>query len=256
MFTLDLLASSDSGRSDTDNITNDNTPTVVGEADPGILVRLYVDGVLADQQIAASQVSLTSFPLADGPHEFTATLEGSDGIESELSSPLTVVIDTDAPAPPDLLSLTDATDGGASPSDEITNIAAPTIEGQAETEADVQLFVDSLLVGQATAGSAWQIPIPPQADGVHDVFATAEDLAGNVSQPSLNLAITIDTVAPVVTIFSPTQGEVLNGDERLNGSVANGPVDLIFTALTAATRWVCRWTRPATSLTSPLTLLA
>lgn len=162
LFALDLVASSDSGRSDTDNITNDNTPTVVGEADPGILVRLYVDGVLADQQIAASQVSLTSFPLADGPHEFTATLQGSDGIEGELSPPLTVVIDTDAPAPPDLLSLTDATDSGASPSDEITNIAAPTVEGQAETKADVQLFVDCLLVGQAGAGSAWQIPIPPR----------------------------------------------------------------------------------------------
>ena len=44
----------------------------------------------------------------------------------------------------------------------ITNIAAPTVEGQAETEADVQLFVDNLLVGQAGAGSAWQIPIPPR----------------------------------------------------------------------------------------------
>lgn len=35
-------------------------------------------------------------------------------------------------------------------------------------------------------------------------------------------------MAPVVTIFSPVQGEVLNGDERLNESVANGPVGQIF----------------------------
>lgn len=225
---LDLLASSDSGRSDTDNITNDSTPTVVVEADTGILVRLYVDGVLADERTAASDVFFTSIPLADGPHEFTATLEGSDGIEGVQSPPLTVVIDTDAPVPPDQLSLTDATDTGASSSDEMTRNTAPTVEGQAESGVEVRLFAGGLLVGQTTAGSAWQIPIPPLADGVHDLAATAEDLAGNVSESSLTLAVTIDTLVPAVTIFSPTSGEVLEGDEQLKGSVIDGPVDLIF----------------------------
>ena len=44
--TPDLIAANDSGSSSTDNITNDNTPTFTGTADPGTTVNIYSGGTL------------------------------------------------------------------------------------------------------------------------------------------------------------------------------------------------------------------
>ena len=68
--TIDLLASSDSGQSDTDNVTSDTTPTLSVSAETGDLVRLFVDGQLLGEQTATSPVEFTpTTPLADGPHD-------------------------------------------------------------------------------------------------------------------------------------------------------------------------------------------
>ena len=51
---LDLVASSDTGRSDHDDITSDRTPTLRANAEAGALVRFYVDGSLAGEARANS----------------------------------------------------------------------------------------------------------------------------------------------------------------------------------------------------------
>ena len=51
---LNLLPSNDSGLNDTDDITNDSTPTISLKAEPGTLVRLFENGLLVGEVTASS----------------------------------------------------------------------------------------------------------------------------------------------------------------------------------------------------------
>jgi len=94
--TPDLLAADDSGASNTDNLTNDNTPRVDVMAETGSTVRLYVDNVLVDQQVAAPGLQFTLAALADGPHLVKVTSEDAAGNLTE-SGTLALQISTLAP---------------------------------------------------------------------------------------------------------------------------------------------------------------
>ncbi|MHB1033589.1 MAG: Ig-like domain-containing protein [Pirellulales bacterium] len=105
---LDLLSASDSGVSDSDNLTNfhdDGVATALkfsvnGVADAAT-VMIYADGVLIGQGVAAggvAQITTTgTHPLADGAHTITAA-QNVFGAQSSASAPLSVLIDTTAPA--------------------------------------------------------------------------------------------------------------------------------------------------------------
>ncbi|NCY03915.1 MAG: hypothetical protein EBX36_13660, partial [Planctomycetia bacterium] len=86
---LDLQAASDTGRSNTDNITSDNTPTLdvalnPSGLNPGDIVHLYASGVevgtatLTADDIAAGKVSITTSTLADGVHSLTAKVSDAN----------------------------------------------------------------------------------------------------------------------------------------------------------------------------------
>jgi hypothetical protein len=98
----DLAPSSDNGPSDSDNVTNDNTPTFTGTAEPNSTVRLFA-GPSEVGSVAASATgewSITASALTDGTYAFTATAGNAFGI-GPASIPLSVTIDT---VPPQLLS--------------------------------------------------------------------------------------------------------------------------------------------------------
>ena len=69
---LDLIASSDTGTSSSDDITSDDTPTITGSAESGSLVTLYdTDGTTVLGTATANgsgNWSITSSVLADGEH--------------------------------------------------------------------------------------------------------------------------------------------------------------------------------------------
>ncbi|TWU34943.1 Dockerin type I repeat protein [Novipirellula artificiosorum] len=94
--TVDLAASSDSGDSSTDKITNDNTPTLIGVAPVGSTVEVVSSlvGSLGTTLAASDGTwSLTSgVVLSDGVHELTSTADGSS-----VSLPQSVTIDTLGP---------------------------------------------------------------------------------------------------------------------------------------------------------------
>src|SRR5262249_10161071 len=125
-----LVASSDTGRSDRDDITNDQTPTIRADAEAGTLVRFYVDGRPAGTIQANGPLEWTSDPLGDGPHALTATAEDSAGNVSPSSGALVVTIDTAAPvvASLDL----DAASDSAPVGDGQTTAASVTLVGQTE----------------------------------------------------------------------------------------------------------------------------
>jgi hypothetical protein len=94
--TPDLDIASDSGSSNTDNLTNDNTPTLTGTADTGATVTIYANGVAVGSGLSNGAYSITTSALSDGVKSITAaaTLNGNT---SAASAALNVTIDTAGP---------------------------------------------------------------------------------------------------------------------------------------------------------------
>ena len=130
---LDLSTSSDSGNSNSDNITNDSTPTFTGNALPGTTIKLYADA----NQVGTATTSgggtwtITTSALADATYGITATATNANGT-SPLSGSMNITIDTVAPAMPTTPDLVVGNDSGKSNSDNITNGTTPTFEGSAD----------------------------------------------------------------------------------------------------------------------------
>ena len=199
--TPDLVATSDSGISSTDNVTRVTTPTFAGTAEANATVTLF-DGTTVigtTHANAAGAWSVAASVLTNGIHAISAKATDLAGNVSAASGSLSVTIDTIAPAAPSVPDLLAGSDSGPSSTDNVTNVTAPTFAGTAEANATVTLFDGVTVVGsgQADAAGAWSITTSTLADGKHGIRAKATDVAGNVGGISTPLTVTIDTAAPV-----------------------------------------------------------
>ncbi|MBU3189515.1 Ig-like domain-containing protein [Clostridium bowmanii] len=201
---LDLIESSDTGDSSTDNITSDNTPTINGKAEPGSTVTLYNGNIVLNTGItdASGNFSITiSSELADAVYTITAEAKDMAGNISSRSAGLIITIDSMVKAPTDL-DLAAASDTGISNTDNITSDNTPTINGKANPDNTVTLYdKDGNLIGtgKATVDGNFSITITDADklnDGVNNITAKSKDIAGNISGVSVGLSITIDTVVP------------------------------------------------------------
>jgi probable HAF family extracellular repeat protein len=117
----DLDNASDSGVSNTDNLTNDVTPTFIGTADEGSKVKIYVDGVVKGSGTALGgsySVTTSALELGEHKHNITATVSNNAG-ESQQSKIIPITIDTVTP----VVTAIDPTDGATSVS-RSTNVTA------------------------------------------------------------------------------------------------------------------------------------
>jgi DNA-binding transcriptional regulator YdaS (Cro superfamily) len=199
----DLTVGSDSGSSNSDNLTNDSTPTFTGTADPDSAISLRRGGVEVATGTAngAGVWTITDGTgPADGTYTYTAVATDPAGNESSESAGLSVTIDTLAPAvsPPDLNA---GSDSGSSSTDNLTKDTTPTFDGTAEADSTVELFRGVASVGTTTAtGGVWTITEPGAvADNTYSYTTKATDAAGNTSAASAPLSVTIDTLAPAVS---------------------------------------------------------
>lgn len=89
-------------------------------------------------------------------------------------------------------------DNSGSTADTITSETKPTINGTAEANATIDVYVDGILVGQTTADGtgAWSYTFTNLAEGDNAITTTATDAVGNTSDPSAPLSITIDITPP------------------------------------------------------------
>ncbi|RQO66034.1 hypothetical protein DBR43_27730 [Pedobacter sp. KBW06] len=95
-----LATASDSGASNSDNITNVITPVFTGTAEAGATVTLYdTDGttVIGTGIATGGNWSITASTLAPGVHTVTATATDAAGNVSPVSTGLAVTIDTSIP---------------------------------------------------------------------------------------------------------------------------------------------------------------
>ncbi len=202
----DLQAGSDSGVSQTDNITNDTAPvfnTVPGIASP-YTVRLWRGDTLVNSVDDATQISDPTSPV-DGTYDYAITvLDRGTGFESLRSAALAVTIDTTAPTVTDPnISVTLTTDNGVKGLAEFGDTV--TIVWDNSASGDNNLDVSSVAVdlsqygvttglstmyddgthGDATAGDGvWTLAYTITSTQINmqslnvDVYAT--DIAGNV----------------------------------------------------------------------------
>jgi hypothetical protein len=218
----DLIATSDSGRSTTDNITNVLAPSFKGTATAGITVTLF-DGTTqigSGVATATGTWQITASALPNGPHSINAVATNAAGIASPPSAALSVTIDTIALAP-SIPDMTAGTDKGVSSTDNVTNDNTPTFTGTAEAAAQVTLFEGSTILGtaRASATGVYTITSTVLTDGMHNISASQLDVAGNSSVLSAALPVMIDTVvplAPSAPVLSPTSDSGVLGDNITN----------------------------------------
>lgn len=204
----DLLVSSDTGTSNSDNITSDRTPSFIRSAEANASVTLYANGNAVGSGTAASgggKWSITSSDLDWGDYEFTVTATDLAGNQSVQSSALSVSIVSPAPTTAST-SFTLGSDSGLVGDDRITNIADQLFEGALDavlaTGEKVEVYVNGAWQdATATTGSAsWSLQTA-LAQGTQFVQVRVDNGAGNAG-PVGKYEVTLDTGAPTVAITS------------------------------------------------------
>lgn len=209
----DLAASTDSGVSDTDNITLNNNAAAERELEflvagtvAGATVNVYADGSLiatATAPGASTTVRTTAgTALAEGKRQITARQTEPGGTESADSAALAVTIDSIATTLTPTPFLAAASDTGASASDNITTDTTPTFNVASRTTY-YRLYVDGVRAGGLYDVTSTTVAAP-LAPGVHSARASAVDAAGNESTQGTAVSFTIDTSAPTVALQSAT----------------------------------------------------
>lgn len=103
---------------------------------------------------------------------------------------------------PTVLALALSSDSGISQSDNITNVALPTITGVGNNGDTVTVYDGTTVIGTGTvSGGVWSVGATVNlTEGSNAITATQANTLGDlVSNASAVLAVTLDTVAPVVT---------------------------------------------------------
>ena len=231
--TIDLKSSSDSGSSDSDNLTNDTTPTLTGTAEAGSTVNVYEGSTLIGSAVADSTghwcLTLTG-PVTEGGHNYTATATDAALNVSDPSSALGIVIDTTDPvvSAPDLAA---GSDSGRSNADNLTNDTTPTLTGTVSDlngVAKVEIYDGTTLLGEASidASGNWSFTVPSDlGEGVHHLTAVATDKAGNDVQSS-ELQVTIDTTISAASLALTTDSGADGADLLTNdGSITFSALD-------------------------------
>jgi hypothetical protein len=132
--------------------------------------------------------------MQDNEYGFIARAKDTSGNMSNGSLPVTVTIDTIIPSVP-MITAVDGITSGTTADD------TPTVTGTCEVGSEVQVFAThaadpliSLGHTDCTAGGDYTItPITPLAINTYDFVAKASDAAGNVSNESVPIVITVDT---------------------------------------------------------------
>jgi uncharacterized protein YbcV (DUF1398 family) len=195
----DLSASSDSGSSSSDDVTNHTSVVVTGSAESGSTVTLYdTDGttVLGSTTASGGAWSITTSTLAEGGHTLSAKAADAAGNVASAPGTLALTVDTTAPSSVILGTTTVAVTGAGSgatigtlSATDATTVTYSLATGNGTNDADNGSF--------AISGSTLSVGGAALSAGTYHVYLAATDAAGNVS----NVAETI-TVANIPSVSS------------------------------------------------------
>ncbi|EIG0025215.1 non-fimbrial adhesin SiiE [Salmonella enterica] len=252
--TLNLEDASNSGSLD-DLITSHNKPVLVGTAEAGATIHIYVDEkIVANVLVLEDGTWSYQFDnaLKDGEYSIRVVAEDPAGNTAE-SPRLLVTIDTstfiDNPV------MMAGSDNGIFSNDSITSQTRPAFSIFGEMNQSVQIFIDGVLVDTITVTDRNQVyrPESPLGDGSHSIYYVITDKAGNTAT-SKTLNFTIDTLntTPVAidSIGGQTLTEMTGSDGKIyitdttrnllfSGSAEpNSKIEIIINGLNVGEVWV------------------
>ncbi|MDR9891583.1 Ig-like domain-containing protein [Pseudenterobacter timonensis] len=228
--------------------TRDTTPTLSGTGNPGDTVTIY-DGTAPIGTTTINPDGSWSWtpedPLPNGTYNLSLTVTNQDGAgnESAPSQPIAVVIDTEAPAAPGTPLVTDSVTDVTGPVDNggSTNDTRPVLSGTGATPNDLIIITDTVNgvateIGRVTVGpdGSWSLrPETELGEGTHTITVTATDEAGNISDASSPMVITVDTQASPVPVITGVDGIASGGattdtTPTLNGTGTSGDTIIIY----------------------------
>ncbi|MCR4317996.1 MAG: Ig-like domain-containing protein [Planctomycetes bacterium] len=231
-----LAASSDSGSSSSDGITNVTLPVVDVTVTEGHTIEILKDQALKAQALigtiegASKTVSVTlSSDLAEGSNVLTVRVRDAAWNVSTENPTLTVVLDSTAPVAPSGIALLAAHDTGSSSADLVTNLLTFDVVISASEGDTAELFEGetSSGTGAISSGTA-TINFTASTAGSFSFTAYAEDVAGNTSESSAAFDVTVDNTAPsasvTVTIEAGNIPDVISiaWNEAVDGASVTG----------------------------------
>ncbi|EDH5008401.1 Ig-like domain repeat protein [Salmonella enterica subsp. enterica serovar Muenchen] len=252
--TLNLEDASNSGSLD-DLITSHNKPVLVGTAEAGATIHIYVDEkIVANVLVLEDGTWSYQFDnaLKDGEYSIRVVAEDPAGNTAE-SPRLLVTIDTstfiDNPV------MMAGSDNGIFSNDSITSQTRPAFSIYGEMNQSVQIFIDGVLVDTITVTDRNQVyrPESPLGDGSHSIYYVITDKAGNTAT-SKTLNFTIDnlntTPVAIDSIGGQTLAEMTGSDGKIyitdttrnllfSGSAEpNSKIEIIINGLNVGEVWV------------------
>ncbi|MBA2662395.1 MAG: choice-of-anchor L domain-containing protein [Bradymonadaceae bacterium] len=181
-----------------------------------------IDIVINDVHLGATTADLDgewSFELeALGDGDYKLVVTATDAASNETEVVVDFIVDTTA----ELIILQPSQDA-------VVRTATPTVSGEAEPNAVVEIIIDGVVVGTVVADDngawSWQ-PNAPLAEGELTVTAFADSAAGNRAD---SVTFTIDTSTTGVTFDSHNDGDLINKSRpTFSGSAAPGATVTIF----------------------------
>ncbi|MBK5344656.1 Ig-like domain repeat protein [Pseudomonas sp. TH49] len=174
------------------DITDDQQPTLAGQAEAGSTVVIYDNGQKLGET-RADAIGNWSFtpeaPLAEGEHSFTVSAIDTAGNTSGLSQPWEVMINDGRIHQPIIETITDDIGEltGALSSGDVTDDTRPEISGSSESSATVVIYDRGVEIGRVQADDQGKWTFTPDtalADGEYSFTAIAVNAAGNSSPTS------------------------------------------------------------------------
>ena len=221
-------------------VFNDRTPPVVSIASPaagavlrasvslsatatdnvGVTgVQFRIDGVNlgAEDTAAPYAVSWDTSAAANGPHSVTAVARDEAG-NVTTSAAVAVTVDNLPPA----VAVTSPAPGAAVRG----SVAVAATATDSSGVAGVQFRLDGVSLGAEDTSAPYSVPwdTAGSSNGSHTLTAVARDAAGNVATSS-TVAVTVDNLAPTVSVTAPAAGATVSGTTAVTASASdNGTI--------------------------------
>jgi hypothetical protein len=231
-------------------VTSDTTPTFTFSANEPATFECRLDL----EEFASCTSPHTTTPLADGPHTFFVMATDTAGNGDSTPASHNFVVDTQVAAP--ILTDTDPDSPG--------NDNSPEVKGTAEVGSTVKLYTTSNCTGsEAASGSAAAFASPGFTVSVADdssttFYATATDLAGNLSTCSAGLTYVEDSTTPAAPTLTDTDPDspASNATPKVKGSAEAGSTVKLYTNATctsaeAASGTAAAFASPGLTVTVP-----
>ncbi|MBM4022871.1 MAG: hypothetical protein FJ284_11645 [Planctomycetes bacterium] len=227
-----IAIAADTGSSTTDGITQTGMVLVAGVAVGAKWQYRYAGGSWTDGSGSSFVLPDGSYPVGDV--QVRQIVAGFSSVPA--TNPRQWIIDSKTPDAPIITSVVDDALLVVGPlgNGAVTNDAMPTFIGKAEAGATLRITVNSSPWAAITIPSdgIWSYTFTVLTDGPYTFTFVAVDSAGNESLPA-TFGLTIDTVAPFVTITSVAD-DVINSIGNLVSGASTNDTTPTFTGTSEA----------------------